>query len=574
MVENQDEISESVSSADAPAPEEKTPAGLSFIIFIFGIGAGFLVSAFWADFFGGTLSTVISVFIIALLVLCGLVLVFFVFRRRILDYLFNVTQTQLSNFAEPLADVTRLALKKDAEGATSAARRLVQLSLARYAWISTRRWIMASLTALIAAMAALGGTALLFRQNQLLAVQSDLLRGQNERLAEQNRLIGLDINLAEAARNAELVVEISNIASELGKVVAKVRQQDNLANTPVQSKQVKNFLPIIPDPIRDVDPGLVARIVSASIATRPYRFLKRPENPRNQTERIRAAMLKRPELGMAKKFDAQFNPLVASQTQQSTSKKTDLIERPISPERGQLLAVLINAGIHKTEWFSFNGLDMSYAKMEIDKIPFVSFHQAKLAYADFSYVTIGGSDFGGATLDNAWFRKSIINKTSFATVDADKIPDPFAKNVIPAQTFMTGTDFSGSVITRSHFDGANVTGAIFNDAVLSDVSFKQASLQATTFINTVLIDVDFTGALMHSVDLDGAIVFDKNFLKNLNTKAAPKSFRPDRFIIEPVTTAQVYRYRTAYYHSGAEIDASKIEGRQAYRIKRVGEFAR
>lgn len=539
---------------------------MGFIIFVFGIGAGFLTAFFWSDFFGGTLSTVISIFIVSLVVLAGLVILFFVFRRRILNYLFNVTQTHLASFAEPLADVTRHAMQKDADGATAAARRLVQLSLARYAWISTRRWIMASLTALIAAMAALGGTALLFRQNQLLADQSVLLRGQNERLAEQNRLIGLDINLAEAARNAELVVEISNIADELGKTVKRLRKEERAKQPPDTPQRIADYLPLIPDPMRQLDPGLVARIVSASLATRPYRFLSKDADPRDQNERLRTAFSTRPDLKKA------IQAMERQHGVRPLHARADLIERPISPERGHLMAVLFKAGIHNIEWLNFNGLDLSFAKVEIDLISHTTFHKAKLSFADFSYVEVGGCNFGGATLDNAWFKKSVIFDSSFASVDGQKVPEPYKKSNSLATTFVSGADFSGSAILRTRFDQANVAAGRFDDAVLSDVTFRQASIGGSTFRKSVLIDVDFTGALLHSVEFDGAIVFDKEFLAKLATISAPKSFRPERFEIAPVDSSEIYKNPAAYAHIGVRISVDKVSGKQAYRIKRIGAF--
>jgi len=573
-----EKIAATAGAGSEPVTREGISSGMSFIFFVVGIGSGFLISLFWSDFFGGTLSTVISIFVVALIVLSGLVMLFFVFRRRILDYLFNVTQTQLANFAEPLADVTRLALKKDADGATSAARRLVQLSLARYAWVSTRRWIMASLTALIAAMAALGGTALLFKQNELLANQSVLLKGQNTRLAEQNRLIGLDINLAEAARNAELVVEISNIASELGRTV-KGLQEVNLAALPAGTVPRQAFyIPLIPDPMRDIDPGLVARIVSASLATRPYKFLRTQADPRDQDERYKIALALRPDL-LAKVTAAQKKDSLTPQDDTQIGQvapakaRTDLIERPVSPERGQLLSVLLKAGIHKTEWLTFNGLDLSYAKVEINTVAVASFHQAKLAFSDFSYVEIGDSDFGGATLDNAWFRKSIIFDTRFSSVPADKIPEPFAKTGGTAPTFMSGADFSGAAVLRSRFDEANVTAVRFDNSVLSDVSFTGAVLVGSTFRNTVLIDVNFSGALLAEVKFDGAFVFDKNFLSRLEADAALNSFKPGHYTLQPVDSDEVYKNQVAFAQSGVRITKDKFEGRQAYRMMPVAKSA-
>lgn len=140
----------------------------------------------------------------------------------ILFFGFGHAEVALEQIADPLARIADRAIDRDPGGATSAARDLVSPVLARYAWISTRKWIIAALTGLIAAMAALAGTALHFKQNQLTATQIDLLREQNARIQEQTQLIQTDVQLAEAARNAALAVEIIQIAAAFGDTATRV----------------------------------------------------------------------------------------------------------------------------------------------------------------------------------------------------------------------------------------------------------------------------------------------------------------------------------------------------------------
>lgn len=77
--------------------------------------------------------------------------------------------------------MTEGAVQRDPTAAVAAARELVQLAPARYSWVTARRWIVASLTALIAAMAELAGTALLFKQNQLLGCRRGCWRNKTRR---------------------------------------------------------------------------------------------------------------------------------------------------------------------------------------------------------------------------------------------------------------------------------------------------------------------------------------------------------------------------------------------------------
>jgi hypothetical protein len=129
------------------------------------------------------------VFLSAPLVVALLGVILFAARKVVWSWLFGFAEVQIEQLANPLASVAEKAIAGNPTGATSAARDLGALALARYSWVTTRRWIVAAFPALIAAMAALAGTTLLFQQNQLIVVQSGLLMEQNARITEQTTLL-------------------------------------------------------------------------------------------------------------------------------------------------------------------------------------------------------------------------------------------------------------------------------------------------------------------------------------------------------------------------------------------------
>ena len=153
----------------ADPPGNPGSFGWSLLFFAFGIAAGLLIAFAGFGYVADSAGAVIAAFLVV--------------RPEMV-----APALQMELFARPLALVAERAAERDATGATAAARDLVALALARYAWITTRRWIVASLTALIAAMAALAGTALLFQQNRLIEAQSALLVEQNARVTEQSDL--------------------------------------------------------------------------------------------------------------------------------------------------------------------------------------------------------------------------------------------------------------------------------------------------------------------------------------------------------------------------------------------------
>lgn len=158
---------------EIPAPPinmmRRLPILFGILVFGFGLAAGFLL-AFSSFGLEDSAALLVSVFLALIMGLVVIGAVLLVFRKPLMRRVFGMAESHLEHFAEPLSRIAEGAAARDPTGATAAARELLQRAFARFAWISTRRWIMASLTGLIAAMAALAGTALLFKQNQLLEV--------------------------------------------------------------------------------------------------------------------------------------------------------------------------------------------------------------------------------------------------------------------------------------------------------------------------------------------------------------------------------------------------------------------
>lgn len=234
----------------------RLPMVFSVLVFGFGLAAGILL-AFSGEGLHDSAGLIVSVFLV--LIGCTLILgaVVFAFRKPLWRRVFGMAESHLEQFAVPLARVAQYAAERDPTSAVRAVSELAQLGLARYAWLSTRRWVLASLTGLIAAMAALSGTALLFRQNQLIEVQSQLLADQNLRIVEQTVLLEQQVELAEAARNAELAVEITTIAAALGEAADRALGGEGFRTV--------NVL----DPETDLSRALILRITSISRALKP-----------------------------------------------------------------------------------------------------------------------------------------------------------------------------------------------------------------------------------------------------------------------------------------------------------------
>lgn len=545
-----------------PAPRRSVPGagflpgGLGVLFFAFGLAAGILMAYTATGFLEDSAGLILSVFLSALLVVLILGILIFALRKTILSRLFGHAEIALEQIADPLARIADRAIERDPGGATSAARDLVAMVLARYAWITTRRWIIASLTALIAAMAALAGTALLFKQNQLIGVQTELLREQNARIQEQTQLIQTDVQLAEAARNAALAVEITDIAAELGKVVDRVH-----------GKGLPNPINVL-DPATDLDRGLLLRIASISRALLPYRFLDTGLSPEDMSDGLRVALQRRRQM-LGDRYDKSAGYFGWT----DRAEGTYLTDRPASPERGQLLRVLVSSGVRNLELLTYIGLDLDFAILKATDLSLVTAQQARLSYADFSGSYIVECDFGTAILENARFRLANISRTRFAALPADQVLAPLAAQDGLTLTRMYGADFQRATISASDFSGAALTAANFDGALLDKVNFATADLSAATLKGTVILAADFSGAFLKRADFDGAVVFGEDFLTRMSETAAPDTFLPELYQLSPIDPAALDEIMVVHGYITLSDLSARTDGAAPFRIMRVKEFA-
>lgn len=531
-------------------------ATLGLLIFGFGATAGFMIAFSGLGLFDDSAGIILLVFLAVLMFISALGLVLFLFRKPLWRRLFGLAETQLELFAGPLSDVARGAVDRDPQRATDAARDLVNMALARYAWVSTRRWVIGSLTALIAAMAALAGTALLFRQNELLGAQNDRIDVQITQLDQQIELDGYDVQLAEAARNAQLVVEITAIAQALGEAADR-------SSGPVET--AADFVAVL-DPIADLPRGLVLRIASASQATKPYKFLATGLRPENHGAMMQAAMALRPDLPQTRAQMANAFRWPEVQT------GTRLIDRPASPERGQLLRALTASGLRELEVLNFYGMDLSYAYAPGVRLYLLSAQMGQFSYADLSFANVFESQFGGAWLSHTRFRQAYLRDTDFGAVPGDLVKPPFSGDLPFFATQLDGADFSDAVLQRVGFVGSHAVAARFDDATLIAPDFRFATISAATFRNAALLNPQFEGADLRSVDFDGAIVTGADFLETLTEIAAPNSFRADRYQLAPITNNDALDHIDSLYRFVDADTLTSLSPNGLYRVTRIAPF--
>ncbi|MEO1747797.1 MAG: pentapeptide repeat-containing protein [Pseudomonadota bacterium] len=525
---------------------------LGFVTFLLGIALGiplaFMAPNLVTEYGRFALAVILTVMFTMLLMLS----ILFLLRERLWQMIFRRGEVELKRFAEPLSEVAVGAADRQPERATKAARTFVEMALARYAWVSTRRWIVASITGLVAAIAALSGSALLFEQNRLLRAQSGLLEIQNERILEQNTLLTTQTSLldtqtqlAEADRSAQIGPQIV----QLGAALASERQA---------------YLDADGDPnlfsLANITAATRSRIAAATLIARPYRYLApRNANPLDDNTLIATALQGRE--------DAVIDP--SKVTQVDNLDRTELIDRPVSPERGDLIALLVGNGLTDTEMLTIVGADFSFAQLRLEILPGVSLRHAKLSFADLSWMRIVSSRFGGAKLEHATIENAVVRQSDFSALTSETRSPLFSMDGVDAlPAIMTGASFDRSVIVQTDFGGSFGIGLSFVDAAVANVSFDASSIPAADFSNAIILQTSFNGAQLQSVRLDNAIVFDGTFLDKLHDDAASGTFVKERWRLEPIPAGTVAEH-PRYFELTNHVDVAALVERQAFRVLRV-----
>ena len=540
-------ISEDPKPSGKSSPHNIGIVGLSIVVFLVGVVVGVPIANFGADvlveYAGQVFGILFGVFLVVVIVASLVAL----FRRRIWGVVFKRAEFEMERFARPLAEVAKFAAEQRVAEATEAARNLAEMALARYAWVSTRRWLLASITALIAAIAALAGSALLFQQNNLLRTQIGLMGDQNARIEEQNRFIQSQIELGEAQRSTSIVPEILNIGAEVAREVDELRASGNGAPA-----------------ISDLSPSLRARIVAASTASRPYRYLRTPLDDIDDQLLMSSGLLRRTDLAASAKVQAQLEATQSGNVRFSGEQTGVMTDRPLSPERGQIMAILIYNRL--TDFSTLIGADFSFAEVRAASMgSSLVLTFAALRFASFDRQLLIGADFSGAYLEHARFRNASINGSQFGI---GTLPSITGEGIgFERGTQLSGTDFTGAIIKDTGFAKARGFGINFDRAVIHKVQFTDAEMAGSTFRTSIFGVVDFTGANLASVDFDGALVFDPAFLDTVAAQAAKDTFVRERFELEPITPEQF-----SEHPRWADAWLDGLEEKQAYRIKRVTEF--
>ena len=127
------------------------------------------------------------------------------YKNYILSHLKNKTTQFVRDISRPLSESIENFVDGKTHDGSERLEEFIRSLATHYTWIHTRRWIMTIATALLLGFAGLVGSALLKKQNDLIARQNEYFREQNE---QQNRLINLQQQVSNQTIRSEAIRRI------------------------------------------------------------------------------------------------------------------------------------------------------------------------------------------------------------------------------------------------------------------------------------------------------------------------------------------------------------------------------
>lgn len=217
-------------------------------------------------------------------------------------------------------------------------------------------------------------------QTWLIINQNRLLTRANQLIERSNELVRVQNVLAESGRKAALVGELTSIFESIEEELREARRLDSKTEYKVSS-------------------FLTSRIIAISQAFQPYRYL---------------------------------------------DEKGELIARPRSPERGQLLMSLVQANINIDDIIRnavFTGSSLKKCVLKNQKL---------------AYLNISDGAVHNSVLNNVVFYKGDFNTTDFY------------------QTWITNTEFVNCNLEWTDFTECLIdTGCVFKDCIMNDIDIQQ-----------------------------------------------------------------------------------------------------
>jgi uncharacterized protein YjbI with pentapeptide repeats len=456
--------------ADRPAtPGWVVPALI--VVFALGMAVGGPLTFVETDRLAGPAEAVLRyappVFLTAAVFIVGGVLAALWFRYRWLPGVVGRLDSIVS--AALAADAARR--EQGYEAARPHAERAALEAVAWYSVGALRRWTLRAALALFVALGGVLGAALLLRQIALLRDQNVKIDRQVELLGDQNTKIEAQTALLreqnEKLDQQTVTVEAARRGARSTELFALLQKASELP--PDDEARRRAF---------------VGRVVAFTSAATPFFYVK--------VEAGRASSPEGEGTGAGGPLRGRAKP--------------ELIERPLSPERGQLLVGLLAAGADLAPLIEARAT-FAWADLRGADLPGAVLSRADLRGADLSDAGLAGANLSGANLSHADLsRASLLADLSgaflsFADLSRAYLSGAFLHRAVLAFANLSGADLSRANLAFADLSRADLRGADLSGAFLFRANLSFADLSHADLSGALLSGANLSGAMF-----DGAIV--------------------------------------------------------------------
>lgn len=144
--------------------------------------------------------------------------------------------------------------------------------------------------------------------------------------------------------------------------------------------------------------------------------------------------------------------------------KGELIEKPLSPERGELLIALVKSDLDIDTYHEiFKETRFEYADLENAKLD-----SAQLDFVDLEYANLKGAKLRGANLFFSTLRNANLNLALLSNANMEK-----------------------ASLRKASLIGTQLDGSVLENAILDSAYFYNVNIKRATFTNTRMIGTEF-----------------------------------------------------------------------------------
>ena len=452
------------------------------------------------------------------------------YKERILNYVFSTTKTHINEIMAPVPTVIDAIESRQTGKAKAEVTEVLKMVYAKYSWGKMRLFIVNTTMALFLGFGALLGAFLLLEQNKKLDTQNQLFTAQNKQVATQTKLFErqnelvaeqlkqvkkqnklfeeqtrkLDTQNRLFGKQNQLVEVQTNFASEQTKLfrnqneLVKIQNKQEEAQTQLSESTRRSSLVFLFSNIMDKadqeikQDSVYQKALKSATTQKAIKDLRNTSKKRNK-EQITSLKKRIPHKKLSPQLEGRIIALSQSLKPYKYLEKDSLIDKPLSPERGQLLTSLYESGVdlnYISLHGAFEGADLNGANLTAADLVRVNLKRANLTRAALPMANLKSAQLIGTILNGANLRQSDLQNAALSFANLNE--------AILTGADLTGARLSSAILVEAVFFKANLTGANLTNTNLSGASLtntllpKARMFTKATFSNDTMLQQAFT----------------------------------------------------------------------------------